>query len=93
MKYLDDLLNDLVHIVHAHGIYVGKWEDEYNRESSVESFLNLMKDYADEYNLRYDKDLEHYREFEEDGKVELYDRLSYEIYTSLINHIKKRILK
>lgn len=87
------LIWDLINLVHLQGIYVAQWMDEYSREEICEAFLNNMIDFAKDYNIKYNSDLEQYRESKEDEKYELQDRLAYDLYEVIRNHIIRQILK
>lgn len=55
------VLNDLIELSVNRGLHNGRWEDEYNREFSVEEYVRSMKAFADKYDVEYDDNVENYR--------------------------------
>lgn len=87
------LIWDLINLVHLQGVYVGQWMDEYNREEVCDAFLGNMMDFAKDYGIKFDEDLEQYRETKDDKLYELQDRLAYALYVLIRDHIVREILK
>ena len=58
-------LKDICDLNYAFGLFSGRWEEEAKMDMASEEYLATMTLFAEEYNIKYDKNLSHYIEDEE----------------------------
>lgn len=74
------LISDLQKINYLEGYYNAKWDDEYNREDYVYEYLDKMQQFANEYHIDYDNNLENYIvEDESEPEYCTVDNMAYEL--------------
>lgn len=73
-------IKDLADLNYEQGLFSGRWEDEYCREDCVESYLESMKRFADEYDIEYSTDLDDYKFDDNEADYELKEHMGYELF-------------
>lgn len=73
-------IKDLADVNYEQGLFSGRWEDEYAREDCVESYLDSMKKFADEYDIEYSTDLYDYKFDDDEEDYELKEHMGYELF-------------
>lgn len=85
--------NDLFELGRLQGVHTGRWENEYDRENSCEDFLSEMTFIAENCGIKYDEELENYREDDDERTYQLQDRMGYVICEKIKEYFINQLLE
>lgn len=75
----NEILKDFSNLHHEEGVHCGKWEDDSAIEESCEDYLTEMIKLADKYDIKYDKNLNSYKEDEDELEYYTKDKMGFEL--------------
>ena len=99
MKEIGTLLRNLQDINYEQGRFSGKWSVCQDKEELSLQYLEKMQDYADTYNIPYNKTLKHnfskeeWEEYEDYGIEYAREELGYHLKEKVENQILSEIME